>query len=292
MTDAATAGGEDLEFLKDWIGRTMEETGRVTAPNADVLSATFDRDDPLYTDGDAIPPGWHWYYFPEVVKLSETGPDGHAKRGGFMPPVPLPRRMWASNKMTFDRPLHIGEEIRRVSTITDVAPKTGRSGSLCFVTSRHEIIGENGLATTEEHTTVYRAPAEPGAPAPEPRPAPAEATFRRGITPTPVLLFRYSAVTMNSHRIHYDRPYTTEVEGYPGLLVHGPLIATMLLDHFRREKPAATLTSSSVRAVSPLYDIYDFSLEGRIGDDGASADVWALNHQGALAMQASLTFSE
>ena len=282
---------DNLDHLREWIGRTEEVESQITAPNADILNATFDRDDPPLRDGDPIPPAWHWLYFPERVKLAETGPDGHAARGGFMPPVPLPRRMWATNKQRYHKPLKVGEAIRKVSIVTDVAPKTGRSGALCFVTTRHEIFGEDGLATTEDHTTVYRGPADPNAPSPEPQPAPGSAVWKRAIHPTPVLLFRYSAVTMNSHRIHYDRDYVTREEGYPGLLVHGPLIASLLLDLFRREMPDATLESFAVRAVSPIYDIHDFTVEGEPAADGTSAKIWALNHEGGLAQSAEVTFT-
>jgi 3-methylfumaryl-CoA hydratase len=279
----------EMSDLRRWIGRTAEAEGLVTAANADVLAATLDRDDPPYAAGDEIPPGWHWYYFPERVKLSETAADGHARRGAFMPPVPLPRRMWAANKQTYHRPLHIGETVRRVSTLVDVSPKEGKSGALCFVTAKHEVFGESGLATTEEQTTVYRGPADPKAPPAAAQAPPGKAVWRRTVHPSPVLLFRYSAVTMNSHRIHYDRDYTTKVEGYPGLLVHGPLIMTLLLDLFRRELPRARLASFAARAVAPLYDGAAFEVQGEPGADGRSAKVWALNPQGALAMAAEAT---
>ena len=229
-------------------------------------------------------------FFPEVVKLSDTGPDGHLAKGGFMPPVPLPRRMWAGTKMTFHQPLRAGDSITRSSTITDLKSKDGRSGALCFVTVTHKISGPNGLATTDKHLTVYRAPAEPGAPAPKPQPAPSEADWLRAIHPTSVMLFRFSALTNNSHRIHYDRSYVTEVEGYPGLLVHGNLTATLLLDLFRREMPDATLKTFNLRAISPLYDINDFLVSGKIGEYGVSGTLWAANHDGALAQQADITF--
>ena len=280
----------DEAHLRRWIGRSQSVDGEVTAWPADVLNATFDRDDAPLQSGDAIPPGWHWYYFPEVVKLAETGADGHAAKGGFMPPVPLPFRMWAGVSMTFHRPIRVGERITRTSTITEVEPKAGASGPLCFVVQRHELAGADGLATTEDHTTVYRGATDPDAPPPPPRPAPAEALWWRTIEPSPVLLFRYSALTMNSHRIHYDRSYVTEEEGYPGLLVHGNLTATLLLDLFRREMPAATLKTFSVRAVAPLYDTNDFAVEGAPGDDGRTAKLWAVNHAGALAQSAEVAF--
>ena len=274
----------------DWIGKQEITEARVTAYNADALTATFDRDDPPFKDGDAIPPGWHQFYIREVVKLSDTAADGHPKRGDFVPPVPLPRRMWAGTKSTFLKPIHIGERIRKVTTIEAVTPKTGKTGQLVFLTLRHDIEGENGVATSEIQESVYREEAKPGAAPPVPPPAPAEAVWKRTIHPTPVLLFRFSALTMNSHRIHYDRSYVTEVEKYPGLLVHGPLTFTLLLDLFRREMPDAVLKTFSVRAISPLYDIYDFTVEGAPGTDGTSAKLWALNHEGRLAMSAEAIF--
>ena len=280
----------DMDKLNDWIGRSETTDGLANATASDVLNATLDRDDGRFQPGDALPPAWHWMFFPEIVKLSDTGPDGHLAKGGFMPPVPLPRRMWAGTKMTFHQPLRAGDPITRVSTISDVTSKDGRSGALCFVTVKHEISGPEGLATTDEHLTVYRESAEPGAPAPKPQPAPTESDWSRAAHPTPVMLFRYSALTNNSHRIHYDRSYVTEIEGYPGLLVHGNLTATLLLDLFRREMPNATLKTFNLRAISPLYDINDFSVSGKIGDDGVSGSLWAANADGALAQQADITF--
>ncbi len=278
-----------MEDLKDWIGRGETAECEVTAEPADILAATFDRDDPPLAPGDPIPPGWHWYYFHEVVRLADTARDGHPKRGDFMPPVPLPRRMWAGSELAFHRPITVGERITKTSTITDITVKDGKSGTLCFVTARHEIAGEGGLATVEDHTTVYRGPADPNAATPKPPPAPAEAVWQRTINPSPVLLFRYSAVTMNSHRIHFDHVYVTEVEGYPGLVVHGPLTTTLLLDLFRREMPDARPRRFKVRAVSPLYDTADFTVEGAPNGAGA-ARLWALNPDGGLAQSAEIEF--
>jgi len=281
---------DKIEAFQDWVGRTQQFESRIHAYAADALAATFDRDDAPLKEGDAIPPGWHQLYLREVVKLANTGRDGHPATGDFLPPVPLPRRMWASTKSVFHAPLHVGEPIRRVTTIEAVTPKQGRTGKLVFVNLRHEISGSSGVAVTEIQDVVYREEAKPGAPAATPRPAPAKAVWHRPIHPTPVLLFRFSALTMNSHRIHYDRSYVTETEGYPGLLVHGPLTAVLLMDLFRREMPDASLKTFDVRAVSPLYDIHDFSVEGAPDGDG-KVKLWALNHEGALAMSAEVTFA-
>lgn len=293
-TDLATDLATALEAAKGWIGRSRTVTGQITAGPADMLAATFDRDDPPLGEGDAIPPGWHWYYFPEVVKLSEVGPDGHASKGGFMPAVPLPRRMWAGVKMTFELPLRVGQPVRRTSTIAEVVPKEGRNGTLCFVTVRHEIFGPEGRATVEDHNTVYRGAAPTGstsAPAGRDDP-PAEVVWQREIRPDPVLLFRYSALTMNSHRIHYDRDYVTGVEGYPGLLVHGNLITTLLLDLFRRERPDATLKTFTVRALSPLFDTAPFTVAGAPGAEAGTAKLWAVTPTGAIAQSAEVTFED
>jgi len=273
-----------------WVGRQEVLEGLVTAYNSDAMAATLDRDDPPLRDGDPIPPGWHQFYIREVVKLADTAADGHPKRGGFVPPIPLPRRMWAGTKSTFHRPVRVGERLRKTTTIEAVTPKTGKTGRLVFLTLKHEIESGGELAVTEIQESVYREAAKPGAAPPVPPPAPGAAVWKRTIHPTPVLLFRFSALTMNSHRIHYDRAYVTEVEKYPGLLVHGPLTHTLLLDLFRRENPGATLETFAVRAVSPLYDIHDFTVEGAPGADGRSASLWALNHEGRLAMSAEATY--
>jgi 3-methylfumaryl-CoA hydratase len=272
-----------------WIGKQSSTEALVTAYQADALTATLDRDDSLYKEGDAIPPGWHLFYIREVVKLRDTASDGHPKRGDFLPPIDLPRRMWAGTQATYHKPIHVGETIRNVTTIEAVTPKVGKTGPLVFLKLKHEISGEDGVATTEFQDVVYREEAQPGTVAPEPPPAPAEAVWKRTIHPSPVLLFRYSALTMNSHRIHYDRTYVTEVEKYPGLLVHGPLTFTLLLDLFRRENSETTLKSFAVRAVSPIYDTHDFTVEGIPGDAG-EASLWALNNDGRLAMSAKATF--
>lgn len=272
-----------------WIGKQSVTEALVTAYQADALTATLDRDDPAYKEGDEIPPGWHLFYIREVVKLRDTAEDGHPQRGDFLPPINLPRRMWAGTRATYHKPMHVGEMIRNVTTIEAVTPKLGKTGQLVFLRLKHEISGEDGVATTEIQDVVYREEAQPGVVAPEPPPAPGDAVWKRVIQPSPVLLFRYSALTMNSHRIHYDRTYVTEVEKYPGLLVHGPLTFTLLLDLFRRENSERTLKSFAVRAVSPIYDTHDFTIEG--APTGPSeASFWALNKDGRLAMSAQATY--
>jgi len=280
-----TETGVDLDHLRTWIGRTETRNDLVTAVPVAALSATLDRNDPEPVNGTAIPPLWHWLYFLPISPLGEAGPDGHPKRGGFLPPVPLPRRMFAGGRFEYHHPMKVGERISRTSRITDVSGKQGRSGTLVFVTVRHEITGPAGVAMTEEHDIVYRENPRADAPVPKPAPAPVGEAFSREIAPDPVLLFRYSALTFNSHRIHYDRSYVTEVEGYPGLIVHGPLIATLLTDLLRRNLPQAAVRRFEFRAVRPLFDIHRFTVCGR--QDGNRVALWTRDHEGWLTMEAT-----
>jgi 3-methylfumaryl-CoA hydratase len=275
----------DIDHLKSWIGRREVREDRVAAVPIEALSATLDRDDPTPRPGDALPPLWHWLYFLPLIRQSELGSDGHPRRGGFLPPVALPRRMWAGGRMTFHRTLRLDEPIRRISTIADVGLKQGRTGPLVFVLVRHEITGEAGLAITEEHDIVYREAVHPSETLPAPRLARTDAAWRRDIDPDDVLLFRYSALTFNGHRIHYDRRYATEIEGYPGLVVPGPLIATMLVDLLRRHS-SAPLAAFRFRAVHPLFDIARFMVCGAPGSGGKAVALWAQDSKGFIAMEA------
>jgi len=265
--------------LTDWIGKTETRTDVAAAGPAAALSATLDRDDPPPQPGDPLPLLWHWLYFLDRHRASDLGPDGHPRRGGLLPPVPLPRRMWAGSRFEFYHPLLVGNRITRETRVIDIKEKPGRSGPLVFVVVRHEISNENGLAITEEHDIVYRDHG-PGAPV---QPASADAAWERTIQPDDVLLFRYSALTFNGHRIHYDRRYATEVEGYPGLVVHGPLIATLLMDLLRRNQPA-NVSKFSFRAVSPLFDTAPFVVCGMPQEK--TVQLWAKDAAGNLAMSA------
>jgi len=275
----------DLAPLRDWIGRQETRDDTLAATPVAALSATLDRDDPPPLPGTALPPLWHWLYFTPLTRQSELGVDGHAQRGGFLPPVPLPRRMWAGGRLEFRQPLRVGDTVTRTSTIQDVTVKHGRTGALVFVCVRHAFSNAQGLALSEEHDIVYRDVVQPGAPVPEPTQAPRDEQFSRAIVPDPVLLFRYSALTFNGHRIHYDRSYVTGVEGYPGLVVHGPLIATLLLDLLRRHLPHAQVQRFSFKAVRPTFDLHPFTVCGK--RDGQTVTLWGRDHEGWLTMQAS-----
>jgi 3-methylfumaryl-CoA hydratase len=284
----------DTAHLQQWAGKSEARSDLVTAAPIAALAATLDIDIPYPQPGDALPPLWHWLYFLPFPRQSELGPDGHAKRGGFLPPVELPRRMWAGGRVDFHHPLRVGENITRNSRIVDVTSKEGRSGRLVFVLVRHEIASAGKAALTEEHDIVYRDHSRPEDASPAPQIAPESAAWERVVTPDDVLLFRYSALTFNGHRIHYDRRYATKVEGYPGLVVHGPLLATLLVDLVRSNLPAALVTRFEFRAVSPIFDTGAFSVCGKPEDDGRTIRLWAKDQSGALAMKASaiVTYSK
>lgn len=275
--------------LQDWVGRTETVDDVITPTPVAALSATLDRDPVRPAPGTPLPALWHWLYFLPLHRQSEIGPDGHAKRGGFLPPVPLPRRMWAGSQFQFHAPLRVGDTVTRVSTIDSVTEKSGRTGPLVFVKVRHEIRanGSSEVALTEFHDIVYREAPKPDDVPAAPQPAPATSPWQKHWVPDDVLLFRYSALTFNGHRIHYDRRYVTEVEGYPGLIVHGPLIATLLLDLLRWQQPDARIKSYQFRAMQPIFDIHPFSVCGDPQPDGKSVRLWARNHEGALAMDAT-----
>jgi 3-methylfumaryl-CoA hydratase len=288
-TDVRTLAPNTLAHLQSWVGKSEILTDDITAAPVRALSATLDRDDPAPVPGTALPPLWHWLYFLPQHRQSEIGPDGHAKRGGFMPPVPLPRRMWAGGRLQWlqDNPVLVGDAVRRVSRIGSVTHKAGRTGDLLFVLVQHEIHSAKGLALTEEHDIVYRAAAQLGDPVPQPVAAEKGAAWQREIVPDDVLLFRYSALTFNGHRIHYDRRYVTEVEGYPGLMVHGPLIATLLVDLVRRHAPGAFIKRFNFKALRPTFDLHPFRINGQPSEDGKTVRLWAEDHEGWLTMQAT-----
>jgi 3-methylfumaryl-CoA hydratase len=279
-----------LDKLRAWVGRSQTIEDFAAPFPVRALIATFDEKDPEPRMGDPLPPLWHWLYFLEVAPQSKIGPDGHGERGDFLPPVELPRRMWAGSRFIFDGPpLKIGDGIKRVSTIKSVEPKTGASGNMVFVTVSHRISGPQGASLTEEHDIVYREAAKPGEPQREPKKASADATWSKTIDATPVLLFRFSALTFNGHRIHYDQPYVTGVEGYPGLIVHGPLMGMVQIEMARRANPARTPASFEFRALSPVFAGAPFSVHGRQEADG-SVSTWIADPRGGLAQQGKATF--
>jgi len=269
--------------LADWIGRTETTHDLITAWPVSALHATLDSNDPPAGEGDLLPPMWHWLFFLSTVRSSDLGSEGHARLGEFLPPVPLPRRMFAGGRTEFFGPLRIGQAARREGTVIAVEEKEGRSGPLVFVTVRYDVITEDGLVLREEQDLVYRSAAT----APETLPPGAEpipsTPWAQTVTPDEVMLFRFSALTFNSHRIHYDHPYVTGVEGYPHLIVHGPLIALLLADLAVRNGQRA-LQRFSFRARSPIYADGPFTLRGDASGDTATLSTWS--HDRRLAMTA------
>jgi 3-methylfumaryl-CoA hydratase len=279
----------DLSHLQTWIGRSVAIEDVATPVPLQALTATLDRDDPP-APGQPIPSLWHWLYFLPLQRQSEIGADGHPTRGGFLPPVPLPRRMWAGSRLEFHAPVLAGQALSRTSRIADVRLKEGRSGPLVFVKVQHQIAAEGRLSIAEEHDIVYREMPKPGEAVPAGVAAPDDAQWTRRVVPDDVLLFRYSALTFNGHRIHYDRRYVTEVEGYPGLVVHGPLIATLLMDLLRRQRPDAKVTHFAFKAVQPIFDTAPFEVCGRMEDE-RHVKLWACTPDGHVAMDASATLA-
>jgi 3-methylfumaryl-CoA hydratase len=233
-------------------------TDVILAAQAVKLAATLDCAPPALSEGDPLPPGWHWTCFHEVTPLSGIGRDGHQALGEFLPPVDLPRRMWAAGDIEVNHPLGIGETVEKVSTIEAVDEKQGRTGKLVFVRVGHRFTGNMGADMREVHQIVYREAPAPDAPAPPPQMPKDTAEWSRDMTAGPVQLFRYSALTFNSHRIHYDVDFCRNEEGYDGLIIHGPLTATMLMEAVRELEPNRALKNFSFRAVSPLIVLESF----------------------------------
>ncbi|MGO9359751.1 MAG: MaoC family dehydratase N-terminal domain-containing protein [Xanthobacteraceae bacterium] len=278
----------DLDHLRRWIGNTDSATDLVTPQLTKALRATLFLDIGTPVKGDAAPLTVHWCLAQPVAPMSALGPDGHPDRGGFLPPVPLPRRMWAGGKLTFHDAIRVGDEVTRSSRIVDVTLKQGGSGTLCFVTVNHEITTPRGVAVSERQDIVYRE-AVGAAPTPvAPAAAPAPGEHRRSHMADPVLLFRYSALTFNGHRIHYDRDYVTKVEGYPGLVFHGPLQAA-LLTNFAAELHGGTPPNSfDYRGVAPLFDGAEFSINADETADGLA--LWTANAAGQPTMKGTASW--
>ncbi|MDO5605644.1 MAG: MaoC family dehydratase N-terminal domain-containing protein [Paracoccus sp. (in: a-proteobacteria)] len=275
----------DIDHLRQWIGR--EETCSEIVGGALVgrFNATFDDETDL-RDGAPAPALIHLCLAPPAVPTAGLGPDGHPRRGGFLPPVALPRRMWAGGSFEFLDEIRIGETVTRKSVIRDVVLKEGRSGPLCFVTVDHHIDADGRHVLSERQDIVYRGEDGAGAGAKTPPAAP-EGAARRVVEASPALLFRYSALTFNGHRIHYDAPYVREVEGYPGLIVHGPMQATMLL-RFAQEIRGARPVRFDFRSLSPLFDNADFTLNA--DEDGGALRLWTARPGGPVAMEARATW--
>jgi 3-methylfumaryl-CoA hydratase len=273
--------------LSRWIGRAQTAVDWIVPSRVAAWHATLDHLIETPRDGDAAPLGFHWTLAPQLARESELGTDGHPRRGGFLPPIPLPRRLWAGSRVAFHQPLRVGDRVERESVIIAIEEKQGRSSALVFVTLRHRFTSDAGIAIEEEQDLVYREPPAPSARSDENAHVNGAdgAMWRRTIHPTETLLFRYSALTFNGHRIHYDRRYAEDVEGYGGLVVHGPLIATLLLDLMQLQLPAERIERFEFKATRPTLDTSDFSVCGSPGPHGEYA-LWSTDNRGAKAVEA------
>ncbi len=273
----------DPDILNQWIGKSSQRTDSIRLQPALFMEATLDRG-PSLNNGDRLPPGWHWLYFLEANPMSQLGRDGHPALGGFLPPVALPRRMWAGCRLKFHQPVNIGDTVRKVSTVKDIKLKSGRSGQLCFVTVNSEFWRDQDKLISEEHDIVYRNDPDPDTPSTQPPKAKTNADISRTITPSPVMLYRYSALTFNGHRIHYDIDYCREIEGYPGLVIHAPLTATLLLDLLSSAIDPGAIKRFDFRAISPLFADREFTINLKSEDSGYS--LWATSADGTLGVDA------
>jgi len=289
----------NLTHFKAWLGREQVTDDVLTPGAVRAMSATLDLTPPVELTGHTLPALWHWLYFLSTTPASELAEDGHAKKGGFLPPIPLSRRMWAGGCLEFFLPLCVGERIQRISCIVDIQHKIGASGELVFVTLNHDIYREGQLAIRERQDLVYRDAPVVNAPPPCETLPPGAAMWSRTVEPTPALLFRYSAITFNAHRIHYDRDYAIDVEGYTDLVVHGPLVATLLLGLLTENCPTVQISRFEYRGIRPLLAGRAFELQGRIeeadpamldkpGSDPKHRDVllWAKDADGWVTMSA------
>ena len=279
----------DLDHLRGWIGKTTEASDIVTAHLVMGLRATLFQEIGEPKKGDPAPWTTHWCLAQPVFPMSELSQDGHPTRGGFLPPVPLPRRMWAGGELQFFDTMRVGDEVKRHSRISDVTMKTGSTGVLCFVAVEHEITTPRGMAIRERHDIVYRdmSSTAPAAPAKTPPPPPA-AKHRESHMADPVLLSRYSALTFNGHRIHYDRDYVTRVEGYPGLVFHGPLQASFIVELAAKLHGGTPPKKLSYRGVQPLFEGSEFSVNAN--DTGTGMELWTANSQGQPTMKGTATW--
>ncbi|MEK9968410.1 MAG: acyl-CoA dehydrogenase [Ferrovibrio sp.] len=285
----------DRASLKDWIGGQEQAADLFLPERSLALARALDQPDQALVDGAPLPPLRHWLHFWQPAPRAKLGRDGHPALGGFLPDVgkfwggSQTRRMWAGSRLEFHRPLILGMPTRRLSTIESVEEKAGRSGRLVFVTVRHDIFDADTVAVTDRHDIVYREEI-PGTKLAEPDTASGDFQWVSRFTADPVLLFRYSALTYNGHRIHYDRDYAREVEGYRGLVVHGPLLATLLVDFAASLRPGQVLKRFSFRGRRPVIDGQPFELRAKIAHDGALS-LWIADADDALAMTAEAAFA-
>jgi len=278
----------NIEDLKSHIGRTQAAADVLHPGPANLLRLALGRPEPEFREGDVLPPAWLVLYFLPRFATGELRPDGTPRDTGVIPVMPLPRRMFAGERVRLHRPLRVGATVRRETALADVSMKSGGTGTLVFATVSSRVLDGEGVAIEEERRTVFREEVKAGEAnqAPRREPAPTDVPWRRRVTPDPVLLFRFSALTFNSHRIHYDRSWAIDAEGYPGLVVHGPLTTTLLVDFARDQNPGRRITAYTTQARAPLFDNAPFELRGRPSARGC--ELWAVTPEGTVAMSADV----
>jgi len=282
----------DSESWRQWIGREQVTEDVMDPARAQALHATLERPGSPPAAGDPLPLLWHWIYFWPIAPMSELGADGHLALGRSLPDLGLPRRMWAGSRFTFHRSPILGARAERRSTIADITLKEGRSGHLAFVTVHHQLSDGDGLCVEEEQDLVYRSTQKPGSGPAQPKPAPSDVpAWNRRVVPSPVLLFRYSALTFNGHRIHYDRDFACDSEGYPGLIVHGPLLGLLMCHLGVDENSARQPVGYRFRLSQPVFVHQSFTVAGSPADEGRGAQLWVQNEEGALAAEGRLEFA-
>jgi 3-methylfumaryl-CoA hydratase len=281
----------DVSTLRRHIGTKVSEQDEATAAPLRMIAATFDRSETEPREGEPIPPGWHIGYFLAMTPQSELAADGLPKGSGALPPMPLPRRMYAGCRQAFHAPVLVGDSITRETELTDIQIRTGSTGTLIFTTQTRRISTPRGLAITEEYDTAFREEVRAGSRSGIPKrgEAPVGQPWRATVCTDPVSLSRFSAITFNPHRIHYDTPYAKTAEGYPNLVVHGPYVQHCLIDFVRDRNPGRVIKTFHMRARAPLFDGMPFELVGGPTENGRSCEVFAVTPDGTIAMQATST---
>ena len=282
----------DIESLRKHIGSKRVEHDVATEAPLHALATIFQRPGPLPKAGDPVPPGAHWTYFWRMSPPSVLGQDGLPTEDDVLPPMPFPRRMFAGNNITFHGPLNVGDPIHRETELTDISLRKGETGQLIFAVQTLRIYGPQGLALSDERHGVFREEVPAGAKSGVPKrdAPPADTPWKRTVKVDVVSLFRYSAITFNPHRIHYDRPYAMQVEGYPGLVVHGPYAQQCLLNLAVDSNPGRQLATFNMRARAPLFDTAPFSVVGRPTGD-KSCELWTVTPEGTIAASVTATFN-
>ncbi len=282
---------ESLESFKSYIGRSETAGDVVTASAMLKFAATLGQENPPMEKGAAIPPGWYGGFFPASHRPSQMRTDGQASGGGIAPPIPLPRRRIGGTRMIFQEPLRIGDDITRVTEIADIQIDDGPSGAMVTVIERNTISSNRGTGVIEERDLVMLSEKRAESMTATPPAVPAQASWREVVEPNPPLLFRFSAIRFNSHRIHYDRDYVTKIEKLPGLVVQSSLVSQLMIEMCRKQMPTSRLTSFDFKSYRQIYDIGKFTLAGTPAGDGREAELWALDANGNLAMTATAKFA-